>query len=399
MLAIFEDELQKGTGFAYLLIKNSILTPSEAVDKILFENLATDLAYDPQCEDFRHEYIYSMLQFYPRKHQIYEMALDRFDKMTDDNYGEYQIFGFVEKLVKESLVAKVKLYDKFLFYASKDLRPSMPGVNELMLADGMEGLCFLAKYFGKHMTEEHIPDFVGHPFYEVYSEKISLSPQEVIKLLTEKHDPDIDKYLSIISSDNPRLPRERARESLSEIIELLRNGKKLFKVRRWLKNASLDETRELSRLFQDEKNLKVRKQWISVFYHTKIEVPFSLLVSEFSKTRDIVYREALIEAMLKFDDASVLKLCDQAYSDAFRVTWIRAYAALYNNNHEWRFRLMLEEMDHNEIHQVIEPILQSEALASSSIYPKLLWILYRNNRCPLRRLDIGNKNLEGCDYE
>ena len=398
MITSFENELQKGTGLAFLLLKKSILTPSDAIDKIIFDNLATNFAYDPQCEGSRHEYIYNMVQFYPRKQHIYSMVLNHFEKMTLDDYGARQIFGFVEKLVEEKVVSKEKLYEKFLYYASKDIYPYMLGVEELILADDIEGIVFIARYFGKNITEKNHSDFAGLPFFDGFSKKIGLSSKEVLKILKEKQDPDIERFLSVITLKCPKQQSNIVRESATELVEKLRKGRS-YLVRKWLRTANVAEIQELSRLFKYEKNLDVRKKLLIGFRHIKIDVPLEYLISEFVKTRDVLYRESLVDAMLLFGDDSVLKLCDKAYSKVFRVTWIKACSVFYNDSYAWRLRLELEELDHNEIHEVLKSIIRSSALAKASIYHSLLRILYRKNRCSICRRDIVQRIIETGSYD
>ena len=67
MTSVFEREIERGTGVPYLLLKKGCIRPSEQIDEILYANIVENKAYDPQSEGSRAEYIYNLLELYPRE--------------------------------------------------------------------------------------------------------------------------------------------------------------------------------------------------------------------------------------------------------------------------------------------------------------------------------------------
>lgn len=116
MTEIIAYELARGSGFPLYLIKNKILTPSSKVDQILLNNIYNNLAYDTQSEGSRHDYLYELICEYENKKFIFDSVIDHFQSMTETSSGEYQVFGFVTRMIKDAICLPAILYTKFESY-------------------------------------------------------------------------------------------------------------------------------------------------------------------------------------------------------------------------------------------------------------------------------------------
>ena len=90
MITVFEQELEKGTGVPYLLLKKGCIQPSAQIEEILYANIIENKAYDPQCEGSRSEYLYDLLELYPHREKIDERVIAYFNTMDDNLYEEIQ---------------------------------------------------------------------------------------------------------------------------------------------------------------------------------------------------------------------------------------------------------------------------------------------------------------------
>ena len=197
MITVFEQELEKGTGVPYLLLKKGCIQPSEQIEEILYANIIENKAYDPQCEGSRTEYLYDLLELYPHREKIDERVIAYFNTMDDRDWGELQVFGFVRKLAESRRFDKAELYKKFEQYAEEDMYNGMIGLSDLLLLDKYEAVVYLARYFGTHITEDNKEEFIDSTFYDIYAEDIGYTEEKLTEKLRNEHDAAIDRYLAI----------------------------------------------------------------------------------------------------------------------------------------------------------------------------------------------------------
>ena len=117
MITVFEQEIERGSGVPYILLKKGCIQPSQQIEEILYANIIENKAYDPQFEGSRAEYMYSLLELYPHRERIDERVISYFKTMDDEHWDEKQVFGFVRRLTEAGRFDKAKLYKKFEQYA------------------------------------------------------------------------------------------------------------------------------------------------------------------------------------------------------------------------------------------------------------------------------------------
>jgi hypothetical protein len=64
MLALFENELRKGTGVPLVLLKKNALQANDQVTNIIFDSILETGSFDPQCEGLRGDYFYEVVLNY-----------------------------------------------------------------------------------------------------------------------------------------------------------------------------------------------------------------------------------------------------------------------------------------------------------------------------------------------
>ncbi len=149
-LARFENALRRGTGEAVLVLRQH---PRLDCRRLLIDAAVHNLAYDPQCEGTREEYLYELIGLSAEKAAIEDALIHHLTTATDDDWGMLQLFGLVGLMAKEgNLRAREAVYWRY----AENLNPDFPFLETYTLIDldGYEGLAFTAEVKGKQLEDD-----------------------------------------------------------------------------------------------------------------------------------------------------------------------------------------------------------------------------------------------------
>ncbi len=399
MITVFEQELEKGTGVPYLLLKKGCIQPSAQIEEILYANIIENKAYDPQCEGSRAEYLYDLLELYPHREKIDERVIAYFNTMDDRDWGDLQVFGFVRKLAESKRFDKTELYKKFEQYAEEDMYRGMIGLSDLLLLDKYEAVVYLARYFGTHITEDNKEEFIDSTFYDIYAEDIGYTEEELTEKLRNEHDAAIDRYIAITQTKRKKHARKRKEYTADGVITLLKKQNPPTRMEKiWLrvwvrKHASEADIQKLSNVFL-EAALPLKKKLIRLFDERQIKIPAQVLFDIFEATENKSFRQDIIEALVPFNDPAVYDFLKDRYDDNTRNAFIKVCLKYYSENKKTELFNLLELCTIFDIHEIQDDVLKSEKLAKYPVFNDILRILYRNMKCSLCRNRIVEKMIE-----
>lgn len=145
----FFNSLKRGTGEAYLLVKDN---PKIDFSGYIIKGALNIYAYDGQSEGNRAQYIFDIISISKQKDKIRKAILDGLANEKEYTWNLSHLFA-IAKLFAEQGDTKVKqaMYDRFL-------NPSIEysdwvGYSEILELDGLNGLFYIAEKFGKYIEQ------------------------------------------------------------------------------------------------------------------------------------------------------------------------------------------------------------------------------------------------------
>jgi hypothetical protein len=390
MIDIFEEELRKGKGLPIILLKNDMLILNDQTDQIIIDKIKTNTAYDPQCECSRYNYLYEVVLNYNRKEKIYPEIIKKFEAMTENDYSESQLAGFVANMVRDNLYSKKKYYNKISWYLNKYKTNYIPGISELIAMDGINAIKYLAKKIGCIIKDDEGHEISEFPFFEYLDddikEIIKMSSDEIVQILKIENDEDINIYLNFLETHNIE-PSKHRRPSLVEIENNYRNGK-YYPFRAWLMKASADEIKDISQLFFEIDDLKLKTKFLSNFNKIRIQIDENILWNELDKTNDTFYQSSIIEALILFKNPKIKELIDKYRENYVKTSALEAFISFIDEEDGEKLEYELINLDSFELHLVGIDIMKYERLKEMSYYSKILHLLYEKSECPFCREHI-----------
>lgn len=146
----FASALRRGTGEAILILRQH---PQLNCRELLLHAAVNNLAYDPQCEGSREDYLYELIGLSPEKRTIEDALIQHLITSTDDNWGVLQLFRLVGLMAGAGNTrAREAVYWRY----AENLNPDFPFVDTYVLIDldGYEGLKFMAEVKGKLLLDD-----------------------------------------------------------------------------------------------------------------------------------------------------------------------------------------------------------------------------------------------------
>jgi hypothetical protein len=392
MIEIFAHELARGSGFPYVLIKGKLLTPSSKLDQIMLNNIFNNLAYDAQSEGSRHDYLYDLICEYQNKTTIFESVISHFQSMTETSSGEYQVFGFVARMVKDNICPLSIIITKFEKYWEYIDSAFSIGITEIIDLEKDDGIKRIAKLFGKRISLGLSIDESDTPFYEIYKDDFGLNIEHIQKILRSDPDPMIALYMKYIT-EYPEPVEGINRFDFDKSFQDILSGKRV-PVRRVANKASEEQYARYCNEFITIDNKKIKHHMVKAFEYRKYTGNFDDLVSEYNQTRDTNYRISLLESMIPFDNPQVRKFVDRLIDDKYRMIETKIRLTQNNeNDYSWILE-SLEIFSAFEIHQELNFFLENEKVRKVFFYNEILDILLRKMECSICRNKIVDKMIE-----
>jgi hypothetical protein len=396
MLALFENELKKGTGVPLILLKKNVLQANDQVTNIIFESILETKLFDPQCEDLRGDYFYEVVLNYKEKDKIYPQIIEKFENMKENEYTEMQIADFVSNMINDNLYSKEKYYIKIDWYITKYRTEYVPGIKKIIKIDGINAIKHYAKLLGKIVNDRNNNFISDYLFFEndLFPENDIEYPIEKAKtILKKENDNDINYYLDYIARKEKE-HKPYIRPSFDKIKEYYEKGQRAPFLHGWVKKATDEEIDNLSGLYLKQKNSFLKSSILKGFSETRIRVDEKYLWNELKKTRNLDYKGALIEALINFNNASAKALVNQYYNnEVTKVSAVKAFIKYINEKDRCLLEYYIDGLNIYEIHSIID-IIDYEGIKQFNFYPMILRKLYEKNVCSICRKKIIKKMIE-----
>jgi len=386
MVEILDFELRRGSGIPFAMIESGTIIPSTKLERVLLDHIFNNYSYDPQCEGSRHEYLYEVVSAYSRRENIYSQVLQHFEEITGSDYGEYQVFGFVSRMVKDGFCAMTIFVEKFESYWESVSSPFSIGVEEILNLEHTEGIRRIARLFGKRISKGLEVEYLGTPFFGEYSEKSGFDISKTLELLRSDPDPMISAYINAIEVE-PTADKPNREFDFDEAFGRVLAGKK-FPVGRIVRKATEDQFRRYCDEFTNLKDLSIKSQMVYGFSVRKFLGSIDLLIAEYCRSRNIDYRHSLLEAMIPFYDEKARKLVEELYEEKSRMIRTKVLLTQMKESDVWWILESFEIFSGHELHSEIGFILGDERIASSSVFGGILEILLRRIQCSICRNSV-----------
>lgn len=145
----FLNSLKRGTGEAYLLVKENL--------KIDFSNhiikgALNIYAYDGQSEGNRAKYIFDIISTSKQKDKIRNAVLQGLVNEQEHTWNLTHLFALAKLFAEQDDVeAKQAIYERFLNQPIE--HSDWVGYSEILELDGLNGLSYIAEKFGKYIAQ------------------------------------------------------------------------------------------------------------------------------------------------------------------------------------------------------------------------------------------------------
>jgi hypothetical protein len=386
--AEFGPALQKGLGRAFLYVKNN---GDEGVRDMLLNACLHNVAYDPQVEGSRADWLFPMIEstsnidFYERH------ILDNAPK-SDDFYDVQQMLDLAVKFTERgNPQAKEIIYGLF---DSCKFKETWLGGEQIIKIDGLDGFLHIVEVVGSRLRSD--PNF-WEDTNVLSSAKERLGEEMVLSTLKQKalESENIREYIERLEIFAPKSPSKENIENnspgptLPEILERIESRRYQYPgaYAYLCKYSTNEDIKTIFDLLLKEARKEQLIRFLWVFRRRSIpELNDRLFALASDDDKDI--SDAAVSALANYKDASVHKL---AVSFLNTHDWSKAINGirLLIINHEASdygkieqvLRIIPSSIDIQEMHNIVFDIIQ---LAENNTIPELtnmlLWV-YENSPC------------------
>jgi len=143
----FAQSIKNGTGEAIVLLMEN---PSAYFNQFILEACTHNLAYDPQCEGSRINYLSEIMSFARNKVALTEKIISELNSPCKDYWDTQLLFKLSEVFAKQgNQLARATIYQRY----SNNVNEGYEFVDTdvLVSLDGLQGLEFVADIQGKQL--------------------------------------------------------------------------------------------------------------------------------------------------------------------------------------------------------------------------------------------------------
>lgn len=263
----FESSAKRGTGEAYhILRENQNINFTNSILKVALKNYA----YDGQAEGSRASYVYELIKLSKEKELIRKEVLQKLKTEQKDTWTLLQLFDLA-KLYAITGDAEAKEYIYERFFTNWIFGSNWLGQDEILELDGFGGLVYIVNKIGKYIeiNPDYFEDKTLINSFQESAKEISVKG-ELDKLA--KNNKYIEIYLNQISKcegEKSKSPLKEEKFNFDTLKNKISNSKKIFNIKRYIKNLSESDTNDIVQLFQKEKNLSKKAEYLRIFTYTK----------------------------------------------------------------------------------------------------------------------------------
>lgn len=381
VLQSFKQAIKNGTGEAILILMDN---PLVNLDKLIVKACTHNLAYDPQCEGSRADYLFDILTLAKNQEKIEDTIVDNLLHARENDWDTTLLFDLVRVLAfNGNQQARIALYERY----SNNIEPNFDftETDALVILDGIKGLEFTAEIQGKNIKLDS-KYWVDNWLLEVCQEYYPSSSPKQYLIDKSKENIHIHRYLSELQETNSLREnlKPRPQWTLSQITELISKGKPIGA--NVGKNLKEDELIKLVDDFQKERDDKKIEIYLRIFSKVKYLGNISYIIPFISSENSRISYLAL--SVLSHTNHPIIRgIIENNYTD---LNFLKDNMKLFVSNFKFKDIDILSSIvdllkDEDEIHSVIGDVmdvLENNIIEKPS---KLLNPLYKLNNCSICR--------------
>lgn len=276
----FWHSIKLGTGRAYLLARAN---PKVDFSAFIIRGALKNFAYDGQAESNRAHYLYGLYALSTQQARIRRAVLAGLAKEQDDTWSLTQLFALALRFAQDGdAAARRALYRRFL---TRPIRGSdWAGAQELMQLDGLDGLTYIARKFGRKLAKNP-RDWQDDHLIQSFQEKHpDIDAWEALRLLAEQ-DADVRRYLQAIAATLAKQAARQRPASIGEpdLMEMLGKPRKVNRsfLRSSLRRRTIEHS-ELARIANrllTEKSKDVQENLLHLFACVKFPLDYQVILA------------------------------------------------------------------------------------------------------------------------
>ncbi|WP_461791413.1 hypothetical protein [Pedobacter sp.] len=259
----FFNSLKRGTGEAYLLVKDN---PNIDFSNHVIKGALNNYAYDGQCEGNRAQYIFDIISISKQKDKIRKAILKGLATEQNETWNLTHLFALAKLYAQQNdTEVKQAIYDRFL---NNPIEGSdWVGAYEILELDGLNGLFYVAEKFGKYIEQnpdDWQDDWIIKRFQE---ENKSIKVYEELKKKA-KTNKFIRIYLDNIKRTKASQEKHKTKPTkYKDIIDEVLNIKPFISFRR-KRNLTDEEINQVAKQLTNETNKSNIEKLLDIFdYH------------------------------------------------------------------------------------------------------------------------------------
>lgn len=392
----FLHSIKLGTGRAILLAQaNPEVDFSPQIIKAMLKNFS----YDGQSESSRAPYLYELYCLSAQPARIRRAVLKGLATEQRDTWTLTQLFKLALLFARQGDVkARRAIYHRFLNHPIDG--SDWAGSDEIMKLDGLEGLFYIVRKFGRALAKDPDDWQDGSVVYSFQKKCPAIDAWAELRQLAEQ-DEDVRRYLQYVEASRTNQATYERPPVPTDLEELLRRRRPhRFFLRSALKKRGLEphEIHQLAERLLTEQNPWVRENLLNVFTVFKFPLacqPILALARQKPRPQSRLTEFAL--GALQYLAAPEIR--EFALQKLPTTTWPASYTNLLVSNYQAGDAALLTALVgrfHNE------HIIESLAISYTKIYqanptPECaapLLALYHKSNCGMERHEVVKLLLE-----
>jgi len=275
----FLNSLKRGTGEAYLLVKDN---PNIDFSNNIIKGALNIYAYDGQSEGNRAQYIFDIISISKQKDKIRIAVLKGLATEQNSTWNLTHLFALTQLYAQQNdTEAKQAIYNRFL---NNPIEGSdWVGAYEILELDGLNGLFYIAEKYGKYI-EQNPDDWQDDWIIKLFQDenkKIEVSEELKKKAKANKF---ISIYLKNIERTKSSQQNHKTKpKKYNDIIDEVLNSKPRLSFFR-KRNLTHEEVNKIAKHLLDETDKSNIEKFLDIFDFYKF--PFdSQIVLDFAKQK------------------------------------------------------------------------------------------------------------------
>lgn len=386
----FKTSIKNGTGEAIVLLKDN---PSIDFDEYILEACTKNLAYDPQCEGSRAEYLFEILSLAKNKEKISNQILTELRLPSKPHWDVHLVFDIAEFLAKEGNEnARKAIYERF----ANNCKEGFDNIetNTLISLDGLKGLEFTAETQGKllDVDSEYWVDGYDIEFCEdCYPDS---KPKEYLEKKASENR-YIKMYLSEIEEVDSLSDKRReknTKRSLSEMLKLIERGIKVpIFSGKWL---SKKETEYLCQCLLKDVKEDVIEQYLNLLMRTKHPVE-AITTLPLLESKNSIIKHRALRILSKIKHSKIRELIDKNYDNhEYLLDNISLFVSNCTERDVTALLTIFETLENDdEIHSYVQTmkdiIIQGDIKFPNEIFHSI----YLKNNCAICRASLVRESV------